>query len=157
SASSSPGSTRSLVPLPSGIALLVLLALAGHGERIRGHVPGDRRSCGDPCSVSHFDWRDEGIVDPGPDVPADLRLPLRNAWPVSEVRGDRAGADVRVLADLGVPDVGQVRHLRPWPDCGVLDLHERTRLRIGVEDRSGAKVTERPHRRAGPDPGIRYH
>src|SRR6516164_5230867 len=79
SASTSPGSTSSLVPLASGIPLLVLLALPGDRERVRRYVLRDRRSGSDPCSVSHFDWRDEGIVDSGPDVLADLRPSLRFA------------------------------------------------------------------------------
>src|SRR6266540_684191 len=32
----------------------------------------------------------------------------------------RAGADVDVLADLGVADVGEVRHLAATPDAGLL-------------------------------------
>ena len=72
-----------------------------------------------------------------------------------------ARADVRVLADLGVADVRQVRHLRALADARVLDLHERACLRARLEHRAGAKVTERadeshrgrsrrrPRRRAG--------
>ena len=67
------------------------------------------------------------------------------------VGGDRAGADVRALADVGIADVREVRHLRTLADVRVLDLHECPGLRARFENRSGAKVTERPDGRLGAD------
>src|SRR4030095_15684857 len=59
------------------------------------------------------------------------------------VFGDtRPRADFRLLAHVGVADVGQVRDLRACADARVLDLHECARLRSAFEVGSGAKVTE---------------
>src|SRR4051794_12403180 len=114
--SSRPGSTSSVGALASCISLLVLLACAGDREGTRGHVLRDRRSGGDPCSLSHLHGRDEAILDAGPDVPPDPRPALLPPRLVREVCGDRAGADVRVGADVGVADVREVGHLRAWSD-----------------------------------------
>src|SRR5581483_3831916 len=98
---------------PAGcIPLLVLLARSGERERIRRDVLRYDRTGGNPRSVPDLDGRDEAIVDAGPDVAADRRSALRKAWLVREVGRDRARADVRVVADLGVADVRQVRHFR---------------------------------------------
>ena len=69
-----------------------------------------------PSVVANLDRSNEVIVDAGPDVAADRRPPLRLARLVREVGGDVAGGDVRVLADLGVADVGEVRDLRAGAD-----------------------------------------
>src|SRR5580765_3336839 len=102
---SRPGRTSSVVAVPGCIPLLVLLRRARYSERVGRDVLGNHRSGSDPCSVSDLERRDERIVDAGPDVTADRRTRLREPGLVREVRGDRAGADVRVLADLGVADV----------------------------------------------------
>src|SRR5436309_6308137 len=59
------------------------------------------------------------------------------------VRGDRAGTDVRALADIGVSDVGEVWNLRAWADDGVLDFHEGADLRAGAHPGAGPQVGER--------------
>ena len=41
-----------------------------------------------------------------------------------------------------------------FADVRVLDLHECARLRARLEDRAGAKVTERPDHRPGADHGV---
>ena len=73
--------------------------------------------------------------------------PFGRAGLVREVRGHVPGGDVRVLADVGVADVRQVRHLRARADPRLLDLHECARLRSRLENGSGSKVTERADRR----------
>src|SRR5215831_4246211 len=110
-AGSSPGRTSSVVPVSSGISLLVLLPRPRNRERIRRHILRYHRSGCGPSSVSHLDWCDEGILDTGPDVLPDLRPALRESRLMREVGRDRAGADVRFLPDLGISDVRQVRHL----------------------------------------------
>jgi hypothetical protein len=73
---------------------------------------------------------------------------------VREVGRDVSGRDVRVVSDVGIPEIGEVRHLRPGADARVLELHEGSRLGVGVEDRAGAKVTERSDRHALADHGV---
>ena len=77
---------------------------------------------------------------------------------------DRAGADVGALADLGVTDVGQVRHLGAVADLGVLGLDEGADLAAGAELGAGPQVGERPdvgaradHRAARRGCGRRAH
>src|SRR3954451_2205154 len=128
SGDSSPGRTSSVAALAGFISLLVLLARARDRKRVRGNVLRYHRSCSDPCTVSDRHGRDEAILDRGPDVAADRGPALGLARLVREVGGDRPGTHVRVLPDVGVPDVREVRHLCAIPDLRVLDLHEGARL-----------------------------
>ena len=66
---------------------------------------------------------------------------------------DRARADVGALADLGVADVGEVRHLGAVADLGVLGLDERADLAAGAQLGPGPQVGERPDGRALADHG----
>lgn len=43
------------------------------------------------------------------------------------------------FADVGVADVGQVRHLGAGADGGVLDLDERAQLAVGAQRGSGRR------------------
>ena len=65
------------------------------------------------------------------------------------VGGDVAGADVGVLADVGVADVRQVRHLGALAQDRVLELHVGADAGAVAEHRAGAQVGE------GPDPAAR--
>src|SRR5204863_7922049 len=114
----------------------------------------DDRADRNPRVIADLDWRNERILDAGPDVAPDLRPPLRPAGLVRVVSRDRAGTDVRLGADLGVAGVGQVRHLCPCSDPGVLELDERARLRAAFQRGSGAKVTERAYQCALADLGV---
>src|SRR3954447_1147823 len=154
STDSKPGRTSSVVPVTGCIPLLVLLPRAGDGERVRRDVLRDHGSSGSPCTVSDLDRGDEAILDPGPDVPPDSGPTLRPACLMGKIRGDGPGTHVRVVSDLRVADVREVRHFRPYPDARVLDLHEGSRLGTRLEDRPGAKVTERPDDRAAADLGV---
>src|SRR5438477_4180190 len=151
SGASRPGRTSSVVAPPGCIALLVLLARAGDPERIRWNVPGYHRSSPDPCSVADRHRCAEAIVDRGPDVVADGRPLLRLTRLVREVRRDRAGADVRVRADVRVTDIREVRNLGPVTDARILHLHEGACFGGVAENRSGAKVTERSDVRVASD------
>src|SRR2546423_13604946 len=156
---SSPGSVAVSV-IGWSFALVVDVAFFRHlarreaRERARRHVVRDDRANRDPDVVADLEGCNEGILDAGPDVAPDLRPPLGFTRFVRIVNGDPTGADVRAGADLGVADIGQVRHLRALPDRGVLDLDERARLRIGFQHGSGAKVTEGSHERALTDFGV---
>src|SRR5262245_15077759 len=116
-AGSSPGSTSSVVPVSSGISLLVLLTRPCNRERVCRHILGYHGSGCSPSPVTHVHGRDEGILDAGPDVLPDPSTSLGKTRFVRVVGGDVARADVRPLTDLGVADVGEVRHLGFRPDA----------------------------------------
>src|SRR5215470_15903230 len=124
---SRPGSASSVVVSVAMLlvdpAFLRLLPWCEPRERARRNIVRDHRSGCNPDVVADLDRCIERIVDTGPDVPADPRLRLRLSGLVLEVRGDVAGGDVRARADLGVAEIGQVRHLRVLPDAGPLELH----------------------------------
>src|SRR5262249_36505608 len=92
--------------------------------------------------------------DAGPDVAPDPRRSLGLPLLVREIGGDVAGGDVRVVPDVGVSDVREVRHLRSCPDPGLFDLHERTDLRPPSDLAAGADVGERADLGAGGNPDI---
>src|SRR5690606_5542051 len=100
-------------------------------------------------AVTDGDGGDEHVVGAGARARPDLRAVLVHAVVVDE---DGRGADVRVLADLRVADVGQVRHLRAGADLGVLRLDERPDLAVLAEHRVLTQVGERPDGRPRPDP-----
>src|SRR6188472_887579 len=116
SADSKPGSAA----VSSTLSIVISLSrgLAGSGDR---EGPGrdvlrDDRARGNPSIVPNRDRRNEHIVDRRVDIAADLgaELPGPELGPV--VGGDAAGADVRALADVGVADVREMRHLRTLAD-----------------------------------------
>src|SRR6266545_5696078 len=154
-ATSSPGRrVSSVVALSTEIALFRYLPRRETCQRFGRDIFCYVRPARNPCVVPDLDWCLEPIVDAGPDVPADLRLSFGTARLVGVVRRDVAGGDVRVLADLGVADIGEVWHLRPGPDLGVLDLDERACLRAGAELRARAEVAERPDLDVRADLGV---
>src|SRR5690242_1896717 len=121
---------------------LRLLPRGEPGEGSRGDIIGDDRARCNPSIVANVDRSIERIVDAGPDVAPDPRPGLRLPRFVLEIGGDVPRGDVRVLADLRVTDVGQVRHLRPGADRGGLHLDERADLRALADHRSGPDVGE---------------
>src|SRR5438552_17535784 len=123
-------------------------------ERSGGDIICDDRSRRNPSVVANADRSIERIVDTGPDVAADpgraLGLPLL----MREIGGDVAGGDVRILADLGVADVREVRHLRAGADAGLLELDERSGLRAVAEHGARSKIREWADGDAGTDLGV---
>src|SRR5690242_3924627 len=112
SATSSPGRrVSSVVALSTEIALFRDLLRREPSERFGRDIFCYVRPARNPCVVPDLDRGLEAIVNAGPDVAADLRPALRPAGLVREVRRDVAGCDVRVLADLGIADVGEVGDL----------------------------------------------
>src|SRR5215210_4786039 len=134
-----------------GVSLLVLLLRPGDGERSGRDVFGDDGSRRNPSAIANLDRSNECILDAGPDVGPDRGATFRLAGLMRVVDRDVAGGDVRARADLGVADVRKVRNLRPLAHARVLDLHERPRLRVRLENRAGAKVTEGAHQHTRPD------
>src|SRR5205823_1349100 len=150
SATSSPGRrVSSDVALSTEIALFRDLLRRETSKRLRRDIFCYVRTACNPSIVSDLHRRFEPIVNAGPDVSPDLRPPLPPAGLVRVVRRDVAGGHVRVLADLGVADVGEVRHLGANTDLGVLDLDERPGPGALAELRPRPQVAERP------DPGPR--
>src|SRR5947209_19036947 len=92
------------------VALDVLLARARDPEGAGGYVLGDHRSGGRVCVVADRHRSDERRVDARLDSRADRRAVLAGAVVVGR---DRARAQVRVLADGGIADVGEIGYLRP--------------------------------------------
>ena len=95
---------------------------------------------------------------PGAAVPADDGAVLGDAVVVG---GDRAGADVGALADLGVADVRQVRHLGARARSGRSWSRRTSRsCRRSARSRARPQVGERPDRRhrrraRAPEPWVR--
>src|SRR4051794_4299142 len=95
-------------------ALPVVVALDDPGGNsdgqgtLRDVLAHDRSGAG-PRAVPDGHRGDERRVDARLHARADRRAVL---GPAVVVRGDVRGADVRAGADVGVPEVGQVRHLR---------------------------------------------
>src|SRR4051794_4775260 len=131
-------SLRTLALL-SGVSLDVSLARAGDAEGRLGHVLGDHRAGRGVGVVAQLDGRHEGGVHARLDALAQPRagLALR---PGVVVRRNGGGAEVGLLADVGVPDVGEMRDLRLRSHVGVLDLHERARLAAVAKDRARAQA-----------------
>src|SRR6476620_5731189 len=106
----------SVVAISTEVALFRYLLRREAGERFGRDIFCYVRTACNPSIVPDLHRRLEPIVNAGPDVPPDLGLPLGPAGLVGEVGGDVPGREVGVLPDLGVADVGEVRHLRPGTD-----------------------------------------
>src|SRR5579885_302317 len=94
---------------PMGSSGLVHLAGARDRERLVGDVLRHGRAGGDLGAPAHLHGRDQVDVGADEGLRGDRRLVLLLAVVVA---GDRARADVDVLGDLGVADVGEVVDLR---------------------------------------------
>ena len=101
---------------------------------------GDDRSGRGVGAVADRHRRDQAVVAAHADVVADRGAVLVRPVVVDD---DRARADVAALADRGVADVGQVRHLGAVADLGVLDLDVGADLAAGAEHGAGPQVAER--------------
>ena len=107
------------------------LARPGDAERAVGDVLGDDRPRPGHRVVADGHGRDEDAVGARLHARADPRAVLAEAVVVG---GDVAGADVGALADVGVADVGEVRHLGARADDALLDLD------VGAGPRAGPQV-----------------
>src|SRR5947209_33353 len=115
-AGSRPGRTSSGLAPTGCISLPVLLPRPCERKCFGRDVFRDNRTSGDPSPIPDLDGCDEAIVDTGPDVAADRRAALRRARLMREVGGDRACAHVRIVADVRIADVRQMRHFRAVAD-----------------------------------------
>src|SRR6202023_2435282 len=94
---------------PIGVALDVRLALARDSERARRHILCDHRAGGGAGLVPERYGCDERRVHARVHAAADRGAVLGGAIVVG---GDGRGAEVRALAYVSVPDVGEVGNFR---------------------------------------------
>src|SRR5215475_12271619 len=97
-----------LAALLRGPAKLGRLPAASQSERIRGNILRDGRPGRDVSAVTNFHRRDEHRIAANKHAIANGSLILVDAIVVAR---DGARADVRVRAEPGVADVGQMRNL----------------------------------------------
>ena len=112
------------------------------GELAGRDGPGDDRAGPRPGAVADLDRGDEHGVDAEEGALADGRAVLGPAVPVG---GDRAGAHVRPVAELGVAEVAHVVLLDPGAEASVLELREVADLgaRARRASRAGGGCTGR--------------
>ena len=123
-------------------------------ERAGRDVFRDHRTRRNPRVVADLDRSNERIVDAGPDVAADRRPAFGCPGSCVKFAVMLPARDVRVLADVGVADVGEVRHLRARADVReflistkVPDLRARCRGPCRGEGNRTARRSHRPDRR----------
>src|SRR6266496_4538395 len=108
SATSSPGRrVSSVVALSTEIALFRDLLRRETSKRFGRDIFCYVRPACNPCIVPDLYGCLEAIVNAGPDVLADLRLPFWLASLMRIVGSDVPGGDVRVLADLRIANIGE--------------------------------------------------
>src|SRR5438552_2672351 len=136
--------------VPRDVALLG----AFDPERSVRHVPGDRRAGSGPGALPDPYRRHEHGIRP------DVRLVADDGPVLLEavvVRGHGACPKIRSLADVRVAHVRQVRNLGALADPARLDLHERPRLGIVLDDRPRTAARVRADPRAPPDACVAHH
>ena len=135
-------SGRAARPLALHPVLDVALRTGGNRQRAGRDVLAQHGARAGVGAVADGHRRDEHGVRAGAHVRADGGALLGRAVVVDEHAGR---ADVAVLADVGVADVGQVRHLGAGADGGVLGLDERAELAVGAQHGAGPQVRERAY------------
>src|SRR4030095_12691964 len=135
-------------------ALARLLTAARDGERARRHALGDDGARGHVGALADGHRGDQARVGADEGRGADHRLVLVDAVVVA---GDGARAEIRTLAHLGVAHVGEMRHLGPPANPGLLDLDEVADLGAGAYLRERAQVAEGAELRALLHRGFREH
>ena len=132
-------------PLPVGVAAL---ARARDRELAGRRVGGDGRAAADGGAVADLHRRHQDDVAADVGVGADGGAVLVRAVVVG---GDRAGAVVDPLADVGIAEVGEVVGLGAAAEGRVLDLDEVADVDLGAELGAAAQAGERTDDRACAD------
>src|SRR3972149_2633693 len=135
-------------------ALAHLLARTGHSQRPGRDALGDHRARAHVGPRPDGDGRHEARVGADERAGADHGLVLVGAGVVA---GDRARADVRLVADGGVPDIREVGHLGAAADLRLLQLHEVADLGAGTAVRLRPQAAERPGLGLGLHDGVGQH
>src|SRR3954447_4414414 len=107
---------------------LVYLLRAPERHRVRRDVARHHAARRDERAVPEPDRRDQHRGGPYEHTCADCCLKLVKAVIIA---GDRAGADVRLRADLAVAEIAQVVGLGAPPDPGRLHLDEVADMHVG--------------------------
>ena len=122
-------------------AFFVGLLAARDRQRVGRHVLRDRRASRDIRSAPDPDRCNQLRVAADECAVFDHRRVLGDAVVVA---GDRAGADVDVLADGGVAEVGEVARLRSAAERGFLQLDEVSDVRVFADLDSGRRRANGP-------------
>ena len=126
--------------------VLVHLPSARDRQRLIGHIVGDRRAGGHIGALADRDRRDELRVAANEGAVADDGLVLLLAVVVA---GDRAGADVDVLADRRVSQIREVARFRLAAERGLFQLDEVADVGLALDDAARAEMRERAEHRVG--------
>src|SRR5438128_7815327 len=126
----------------------VALLARRNGERIGRNVFTNRGAAADVRAFADRDRRDELRVAPDERAVFDRRLIFLLAVVVAR---DRAGADVHLLADCGVAEIGEMSGLRPGAEHRLLQLDEVTDVRAFTHVGAVAQVRERTEARVARD------
>jgi len=122
------------------------LAAAGDGERVGGDIVRDGGAGGDVGAIADADRGDEDGIAADEDAVADLGVIFGDAVVVTS---DGAGADVRVAADGGVAEIGEVHGFRAFVQDGVFHFDEIAEVGSGADIGAGAKAGEGADARMG--------
>src|SRR4029077_15899100 len=123
------------------------------GCRAVGDVFGDHRAGPGSRALAKFDRSDEHRVHTDESAVADLGAVLVLAI---EVGCDRAGADVGILAKVGVAEVRDMRDLAVPPHPGPHELGEAADVDVFGDLGAGPDLREGPAGGAVADPRVLY-
>src|SRR5690242_18165449 len=124
-----------------------------HGCRAVRDVLGHYRTRPSARFLAKFDRRDQHRVDADEGAVADLGPVLVRAV---EIGGNRTRADVGVGTQVGVPEVGDVRHPRAARDPGPHQLGEAPDVHVLGDLGAGPQLGERATVGAVADPRVLY-
>src|SRR5207245_300828 len=149
---SSPVNSTAVVNLPI-IFLPYHPSWNTDGCRALGDVFRDDRACPGAGALAKFDGSDQHRVHPDERPVADLGPVLLDAV---EVRRDRTGADVGILAKVGVAEVRDVGHLAVPAHLRPHQLGEAADVDVLGDLGAGSDLHDRPAFVAVADPRVLY-
>src|SRR5688572_11661481 len=138
-----PSALLPFLPCPP---VLVHLPASRDCQRLIGHIVGDRRTGSHVGAFADRDRRDELRVAANEGAVADDGLVLLLAVVVA---GDRAGADIDVLAYGRVSQVCEVARFRLAAERGLFQLYEVADVGLALDDAARAEMRERAEHRVG--------
>src|SRR6267378_2914169 len=136
-----------------GPAGLIGLAAARDPQSVRGDIFCDCRTRRDVCPIADSNGCDQRRIAP------DERFIPYPCWIFVEavvVAGDRAGANVRFRAGLGIAEIREVHRLGAFADGALLQLDEIADARIGFQMIVWAEARERADDHAVVETALRH-